>query len=291
MDLTISIVNYNSREYLQALLQSIFSSTTDASFEIIVVDNNSRDGSLEWIKSNYPEIKLVLNNENLGFAKAQNKGISASTGKFVLLLNPDSTVKPDAIQNMIDFMKTHPEAGAIGGKILNPDGTIQLSGKKFPTPLAAILLSLGIHKLFPNNPVTRNYYMPKESYDSVHEAEHVMGSFLMARKSAIDKVGLLDEGFFLYCEDVDWCMRLIQGGFNIYYLPSAVAVHHKGGSSKKDSYKNIIEHHKSLWRFYKKWYYKNYPQIISFLFYFGLIARKWVYLMINLFSREKKVRY
>jgi GT2 family glycosyltransferase len=291
MELTISIVNYHSEEFLPDLFKSISKSGLKAEHEILLSDNGSKGDLLKSIETNYPKIRLIRNNANLGFAKAHNKAIKSSTARFILLLNPDMTLRQDAVQNMLDFMRSHPEAGAVGGKILNLDGSVQLSGKMFPTPLAAIFLSLGIHKLFPNNRVTREYYMDERKYDEVHEVEHVMGSFMMVRRATIEKVGLMDENFFLYCDDVDWGMRINKGGFKVFYLPNAVGTHHKGGSSKKESYRMTVEHHKSLWYFYKKWYSKKYPFLINAIFYAGILLRKWAYLTINLMSREKKVRY
>jgi GT2 family glycosyltransferase len=290
-ELTISIVNYNSGEYLPALLRSIYSGGITAPFEVILVDNASSDGSLEYVAGSFPQVKIIKNTSNLGFAKAQNMGIKSSSGKFFLMLNPDMTVMPGAINKLLNFMKDHPLAGVVGGKVLNPDGTIQFSGKKFPTPLTAVFLSLGLHRLWPGNPISREYYMEEKEYDRTKEVDHVMGSFLMARKEVFVKTGPLDELFFLYCEDVDWCMRAKNTGFKIYYFPEAAVTHQKGGASRKESYKATVEHHKSLRYFYKKWYGNKYPAVVNFFFHLGITARKWVYLLINFFSKEKKVRY
>jgi len=291
MKLSVSIVNYNDGELITGLLDSVYSSEADFDYEVIVTDNGSTDGSAEMIESKYPEAKLIRNGENLGFARAQNAGIGASIGEYILLLNPDATIERRAMKRLVSFMDSHEEAGAAGGKILNPDGSIQLSGKKFPTPLTALFLTLGIHKLFPNNPVTKGYYMSEESYDQAQEVDHVMGSFLIARRAAISTAGLMDENFFLYCDDVDWCMRIKQEGYKIFYTPDAVMTHKKGGTTSRDSRRCIIEHHRSLWYFYRKWYYKKYPRLISMLYFTGLQIRKWVYLAINAVSTEKKVIY
>jgi GT2 family glycosyltransferase len=290
MKLSIIIVNYNSKDILLNLLGSINQNTRLRDLEVIVVDNASKDGSAEALRSK-KDVRVIANSRNLGFSTAVNQGIKASGGEYLLLLNPDISVKPGAIDVMLRFIESNKNAGAVGCKILNPDGSIQTSGKSFPDPMVMLFVTLGLHKLFPNNPVTKSYYHPLEDYDKPHQVEHLMASCLMVRRSVIDKVGLMDENFFLYCEDVDWSYRIHKAGYEIWYIPDAEVIHTKGASTRKESYRGIIEYHKSAWYFYKKYYYARYPRTLSFVFYVGLQVRKLWFLAANFFRKEKMVRY
>lgn len=291
MKLSIIIVNYNDRENTLKLLSSIDKNMHLRELEIILIDNASVDGSVEAIKTTRQDIKVIANTVNVGFPKAVNQGIKASSGDYVLLLNPDIEIKDSAIDKLVAFLDEHQDVGAAGGKILNPDGSIQLSGKSFPDPMVMLFVTFNLHRLFPNNPVTKGYYHSIEDYDKPHEVEHITASFLMVRRSAIDQVGMMDENIFLYCEDVDWCYRLHKEGYKIWYVPDSEVVHLKGASTSKASYRSIIEYHKSAWYFYKKYYWDKYPRSLSIVFYVGLQLRKYWHLIANFFSREKKVRY
>jgi GT2 family glycosyltransferase len=291
MKLSIVIVNYNSKDLLLPLLGSIYQNTKQKEIEIIVVDNGSGDGSVEAIRAAHKDVIILANPRNLGFSTAVNQGIKAGSGEYVLLLNPDVYVRLGAIDVMLRFMEDHSRAGAVGCKMLNPDGSVQASGKSFPDPMVMLFVTLGLHKLFPKNPVTSRYYHPTEDYNKPHEVEHLMAACLMVRRSVIDKVGLMDENFFLYCEDVDWSFRIHQAGHEIWYIPDAEVVHTKGGATSKESYRGIIEYHKSAWYFYKKYYYGRYPKLLSLLFYIGLQVRKLWFLAANFVRKDKKVNY
>ena len=291
MKLSIIVVNYNNEDVLLPLLGSIYQNTKLKALEIIVVDNASKDNSVDMIKLNFQEIKIIANPHNLGFSSAVNQGIRSSSGEFVLILNPDVIVKQNAIDTMLRFIESHQKAGAVGCKILNPDGSIQTSGKSFPDPMVMLFVTLNLHRIFPDNPVTKKYYHPLEDYDRPHQVEHLMGSCLMVKRSVIDEIGLMDENFFLYCEDVDWCFRIHKAGHEIWYIPDAEVVHAKGAATRKESYRGIIEYHKSAWYFYKKYYYAIYPKTLTFVFYVGLQLRKFWFLAANLIRKEKMVKY
>jgi GT2 family glycosyltransferase len=192
---------------------------------------------------------------------------------------------------MLSFIDSHPDAGVVGCRVLNPDGTLQLSGKTFPDPAAAFYIGLGLHKIFPNHRIAKRYYLPQQSYEELLEVDHVSGSCMMVSRTAIEQVGLLDENFFLYCEDVDWCARIQAGGFKIYYLPEAQIIHHKGASSSKESRRMIQEYHKSAWYFYRKHYARNSPVWLTVLMYLGIHARRGWLLLSDMLSTKKKVRY
>ena len=291
MKLSIIIVCYNDGALVLNLLDSVLSHTFLREYEIIMVDNASRDGSADMVAKSHPDVKIMRNEINKGFPTAVNEGIKASRGEYVLLLNPDIRVKERAIDILIEFMDSHPRAGAVGGKIINTDGSIQLSGKSFPDPMVMLFVTFDLHRIFPNNPVTKKYYHSLEDYGKTHEVEHLMASFLMVRRSVIDKVGLMDEHFFLYCDDVDWCYRIHNAGYEIWYVPSSEVTHAKGATTSRESYRGIVEYHKSAWYFYKKYYYDKYPKALSALFFVGLWMRKWWYLLANFMSTEKKVKY
>jgi len=291
MKLSIIIVNYKSADMIIGLIDSIYNGTKEKDHEIIIVDNYSNDGGIKQIKERYPDIKVIENPDNLGFATAVNRGIKASRGQYLLILNPDIIIKPGAIDVLIKSLDDDPRAGAAGGKILNPDGSIQLSGKSFPDPMVMLFVTLGLHKILPHNPVTDKYYHSTEDYGKKHQVEHLMASFLMVKREAIDKAGMMDEKFFLYCEDVDWCYRIHMSGYEIWYLPDSEVVHVKGATTSKNSYRAIVEYHKSAWYFYRKYYWDKYPILLSLSFYIGLQLRKYLYLIVNFFSKDKKVNY
>ena len=206
-DLSIIIVNFNNRKLLEECLGSIYRSTKNISFEVILSDNGSTDGSQEMVKAKFPGVKIIKNKENLGFTKASNQGLEIYNGRYAMLLNNDTFVKDDAFDLMVAFMDNNPCVGACGPKLLNVNGTIQRQGG-----------FLGRKLWKSTKPV---------------EANFVIGACLMVRREVIDKVGLLDENLFFYNDDLDWCLRIRKAGFKIYYLPDAEVTHYGGYSSKR----------------------------------------------------------
>lgn len=288
---TIVIVNYNSKELLRPLVDSINRSSSRYSFEIIIVDNHSSDGSKELILNEIPDVIFIENSRNIGYAAAVNRGIRCGTGKYFFILNPDVQLCKGTLDKMVNYMENHNDVGALGCKIINPDGTIQLSGKTFPTIKLALYHSFGIHHVFPRNRTMHRYYLFEKDYNRTYEVDHLMGSALMVRKEAIDKAGLLDEKFFLYFEDVDWCWRIKQRGYKVVYFPDAIVIHEKGACTRKESFRAIKIMHSSMWYFYKKYFASKYPWWLNELCCFGLWARKCIYLIINCFAIKKKVYY
>ncbi len=236
MDLSIIIVNYNVKEFLQNLLHSIAKASQSISTEVIVVDNASNDGSAEFIKEKFPHVKLIVNEKNLGFSKANNIGIKSASGNYILLINPDTIVSEDSFKKMIKFYEEHSEAGMAGCKILNPDGTLQLACRRsFPGPWTSFCKVTGLSTLFPNSRIFARYNLTYLNEDQTYEVDAISGSFMMIRREALEKVGGLDEQFFMYGEDLDICYRIQKSGYKVFYVHSAQIIHYKGESTKRSS--------------------------------------------------------
>lgn len=254
MDLSIIIINHNDRENLLRCLNSIYKNTPKIDFETIVIDNNSTNGSISFINNLFKEIRLIENKTNAGFARAANQGIRLANGKYILLLNNDTVVLPCSLNNLQNFMNSRPDALIVGGRVLNPDGSIQFSCREFPNYLTAIFNRQSIFtSLFKNNRFSKNYLMSDWSHDAARQVDWVSACYLIMHRNVIEKLGLMDERFFMYCEDVDLCYRAKQKSFKVYYFPGAEIVHYSGNSKKQD-FRKIIWHHQSMYLFYKKHY-------------------------------------
>lgn len=254
MKLSIIIVNYNTRELLQTCLQSIFSQTQNIDFEAIVVDNGSTDGSREMLAQSFPQVATIFNNENRGFAAANNQGVRQAKGEYILLLNSDTEIRDDAITKTVAFMDAHPEAGIAGCRLLNSDGSLQRSCEYFPELRDYFFESFYFDRIFPNSKIVGRFHLTWFDYNRTEKVDHVMGAFLMIRKKTIDQIGLMDENFFFYAEEADWCYRAKQAGWQTYFFPGAEAVHHGGGSADSISPKMLVQLHESRFKFYRKYH-------------------------------------
>lgn len=235
-DLSIIVVNYNVKEFLFNLLVSIEKASKDLQTEIIIVDNASEDGSVEFIKEKFPQVTLIENDTNLGFSKANNLGLKIATGKYILLLNPDTLVQENTFTEMIKFFEEHPDAGMSGCKILNPDGTLQLACRRsFPGPWTSFSKVTGLSSLFPKSKLFARYNLTYLNENEINEVDAISGSFMMIRKEVYEKIGGLDEIFFMYGEDLDWCYRVQKAGYKVYYVPATQILHYKGESTKRSS--------------------------------------------------------
>jgi GT2 family glycosyltransferase len=247
MELSVIIVSFNVKDYLHQCLQSVEIAIRKIDGEIFVVDNNSPDGSVEMIKSEFPRIRLIINRFNAGFAAANNQAIRQSEGRFVLLLNPDTVVGPDTFSNCIDFMKKKSDAGAIGIRMVNGEGRFLPESKRaLPTPVTAFFKSFGFSFMFPNSPVINRYYMPQNGTFETSFTEVISGAFMFMRREALNKAGLLDEDFFMYGEDIDLSYRLLQTGYRNYYLPEVSIIHYKGRSTPVNSFRDIIHFYSAM---------------------------------------------
>lgn len=263
VDLSISIVNYNTRELLKKCLKSIYENTHRISFEVFVVDNDSRDGSTKMVKEEFPQVYLIENKINVGFAKANNQAIKKSSGRYILLLNSDTIVLPNSFSIMTDFMDHHLQAGALGCKLLNPDMTLQPSCREFPSFITLLFESTFLDQLFPSSKVIGRYKLGHWKHNEVREVDQPMGACLMVRRKTIDEIGLLDEKFYMFFEEVDWCYRIKKRNWKIYFLPKAKAIHYGGQSIRKVNLKMFFCWHKSRYRFFKKKYSKVPPIVLK----------------------------
>lgn len=266
MKLSIAIVNWNTKALLNQCLTSVYANLDGLEAEVIVVDNGSSDGSAEMVRREFPQVKLVEAGENLGFTKANNLAYNMSSGKYFLLLNSDTVVLPGAISALVSFLDEHEEAGAVGSKLLNPDGSLQRSCSPFPTPLSELLDALYLSKLFPNNRFFGRYAMTHWDFSVTREVDFAGGSCLLVRRKASDQVGLLDEDFIMYSEEADLCYRLKAAGWKVFFLPTAQVIHYGGQSSKQDVNRTSVELCRSKYKFMLKHYGR-----VSALSYRGVV--------------------
>jgi GT2 family glycosyltransferase len=271
MDLSIIIVNYRTRELTLACIASVYASITSYDFEIILIDNASHDGMIAAANEQFPEVITIANTDNLGFSKANNQGIRIAQGRYVLLLNSDTIVQQDTLQTMLRFMDENPTVGASGCKIVLPDGSLDKACKRgFPTPSASFYYAFGFSKLFPNIPRFNQYQLGYLDPDQSYPIDSLVGAFMLIRREAIEQVGMLDEEFFMYGEDIDWCYRIKQAGWVNYYYPQTQIVHHKGASSRRKPYKIIYEFHRAMILFHNKHYRQKYSWLTNAIVYTGV---------------------
>jgi GT2 family glycosyltransferase len=273
LDLSIIIVNWNTRDLLTRCLQSVYNTTSSLDFEVIVVDNASTDGSQDMVRQEFPDVSLIANTENLGFAKANNQAIRCSQGRYILLLNSDAFVRENTIEQMVAFMDVHPEAGMAGCKLLYEDGRLQPSCTTFPTLFTEFCIATRLAKLFPKSPLFGKYRMTYWDFDDVREVDVILGAFMLARITAIDEVGLMDEGYFMYSEEVDWCYRFKEKGWKIFFYPGVEAVHLLGGSTRRVQVEMLVQMYRSRIEFFRKYYGKRSATLLKVLVGFHCLLR------------------
>jgi len=253
-DLSVLIVNYNTREYLSNCIESIFLSKADLRLEVIVVDNNSNDNSIELIKSTENKILVIKNDHNLGFSKAVNIGLKKCKGKYVCILNPDTSMKSDCIGGVLKYMDKKEDVGCVSPKIINPNGTLQVSCKRsLPKIRDSFFKLIGIDKIFPDNIFFSRYNLLYLDENKTHQVEVISGACMFFRKKTIDRVGSFDESFFLYGEDIDYCHRMNQLKIKVVYLPNYEITHFKGVSAESRPYQVIFEFHDSMIKYFNKY--------------------------------------
>lgn len=286
MDVSIIIVNYNTKDLTQQTIQSVIDTTHKIKYEIILVDNASSDGSVEAVRENYSNVKIIVNDDNLGFSKANNIGMKESSGKYILLLNSDTKVLEECIDKCVDYIERHKEIGALGCKINLANGELDHACKRgFPTPEASVYYMLKLDKIFPKVKKFGRYRMSYLPDDEIGEVDSLTGAFMLGRRDVIDKIGGLDEEFFMYGEDLDWCYRIKEAGYKIMYYPEAKIIHYKGQSSKKKRKKTIYEFHRAMYLFYNKHYVKKYNFLVTLFVYIGIAFRLLTVSIFNVFKK------
>lgn len=254
---SVLIVNWNTKEHLHRCLYSLTHYVLRITPEIIVVDNASVDGSAEMVRQEFPQVRLIVNGQNIGYAAANNQAEKVTKGRYLLLLNPDTEVLPDAIAKLVSFAEAHPDAGAVAPKLVYPDGRLQPSVRSFPTPAALLFSALALDKLFairhsPFAAVFGRYRMTWFSYDRIAEVDQPMASALLVRREVWEQIGGMDETMPIFFNDVDFCWRLKKTGWRIYFLPDATIVHHHGASTRLLGIGKALATHRGLLSFYDK---------------------------------------
>lgn len=286
--LSIVIVNYRVPYFLEQCLLSVQKSGQGMDMDIWVVDNNSGDGSVEYLRSRFPTVHFIANEENVGFSRANNQAIRISTGEYVLLLNPDTLIGESTLRTVVDFMDAHPHAGGLGVKMLNAHGQFLPESKRgFPSPWVSFCKLSGLNKLFPRSRRFNGYHLGYLSHDEVHHVEVLAGAFMLMRRKALDEVGLLDERFFMYGEDIDLSYRLVQGGYDNFYYPTPI-LHYKGESSSVTDVKYLRSFHGAMGLFFDKYYRGKLNPLAHGLINLIIQGRTQLALALRHFKQERK---
>ncbi len=274
MKLSVIIVNYNVLHFLEQCLYAVQKATANIDAEIFVVDNNSVDGSCSMVREKFPEVILIENHDNKGFSKANNQAINQSKGEYVLLLNPDTIVEEDSFEKCIQFMDEHPEAGGLGVKMIDGKGRFLPESKRgLPTPAVAFYKIFGLAKLFGKSKRFGRYHLGHLPKDETHEIDVLAGAYMFLRKKTLDEVGLLDETFFMYGEDIDLSYRITQGGYKNFYFPETTIIHYKGESTKKGSINYVKVFYQAMAIFARKHFSKGRAGMFSFLINMAIYFR------------------
>jgi len=286
MKLSVIIVNYNVKHFLEQCLLSVERAMKDLSVEVWVVDNLSVDGSVSMVERKFPWVKLIANDKNLGFSKANNQAMRIAEGEYFLLLNPDTVIEEDTLEKVIQFMDNHPDAGGMGVKMVDGKGYYLPESKRgLPSPETAFYKIFGIAKIFPKSKRFNRYYLGHLDKEKTHEIEILSGAFMLMRKKTLDKVGLLDEEFFMYGEDIDLSWRIILGGYKNYYFPETTIIHYKGESTKKGSLNYVFVFYSAMIIFASKHFSPKRARLYSLVIKLAVYLRASV-AIVNRFARR-----
>lgn len=282
--ISIVIVSFNVERLLKECIESIYRETTESTFDIWVVDNHSHDSSVQMLKNHFPQVHLIENDRNVGFPKANNQAIVQNTSDYILLLNPDTIVQDRAIDKMVRFMDEYPDTGVSGCRVLNEDGSLQLACRRsVPTPKVAFYRLTGLSRLFPNSKTMARYNLTYLDPNAPHEVDAVSGAFLVIRKKVVDAIGMLDENFFIYGEDMDWCIRARKAGWKVMYYPHAQIVHYKGVGCKTNNLKTTYEFYRAMVLFHRKHFAQECSALTNLVIYIGIVLtallawRRWLF--------------
>jgi O-antigen biosynthesis protein len=284
MDISIVVVNYNVKHFLEQCLHSVFKALKNYHAEVFVVDNNSVDGSCQMVREKFPKVQIIENKVNLGFSKANNQAIKISKGKYILLLNPDTFLQEDTLERCIEFCNKTTDAGGLGVKMIDGGGRFLPESKRsLPTPAVAFYKIFGLAAVFPKSKIFGKYHLGYLSNDKIHKVEVLAGAFMLLRKEVLDKIGLLDESFFMYGEDIDLSYRIIQSGYSNYYFPETTIVHYKGESTKKSSINYVMVFYKAMIIFAHKHFTKKNAKIYSLLINLAIYFRAFLGIIRRIF--------
>lgn len=273
LDVSIIIVNWNGKDLMRRCLDAVIATTRRVSYEVIVVDNASTDGSQDFLKQTYPDVRLIENTDNAGFAGANNQGMAISEGRYVLLLNSDAFVGEGTIDTMVQFMDEHPDAGMSACKLLYDDGRLQPSAYAFPSLLTELYTALQLDKVFARSREFGKYLMTWWDFDEVREVDTVMGAFMLVRREVVDQVGVMDTSYFMYSEEFDWCYRIKQQGWKILYNPAVQTVHLWGGSSQRVRVEMFLQLYRSKVTFFRKHYGAVSANLLKLILGIGCLLR------------------
>jgi GT2 family glycosyltransferase len=288
IDISVCIVNYQAKDYLRDCLHSLYEHTA-STFEVILVDNGSTDGSLEMLKDEFPDVQTTENPDNLGFTRPMNQALEQGRGRYLLQLNPDTIILPAALDRLVAFLESHPEIGICGPKVLNSDGSLQKQCRRGePTPWAVISYFTRLNRLFPDSKLFGGYLLNYMDEDETHPVAGVSGSCMLIRRAVIDQIGYLDERFFAYQEDADYCFRTREAGWEIYYMPEAQIIHYGGqGGSRVQPFRSIYAWHHSYYLYYRKNLAKDYFFLLNWAYYFIMLVKLALALLLNLFRKDE----
>jgi GT2 family glycosyltransferase len=274
LKLSVIIVNYNVKHFLEQALHSVRKASQHIPVEVFVVDNHSADGSGEMVRRKFPEVILIENKENFGFSKANNQAMRLAKGEYFLLLNPDTVVQEDTFEKVVAFMDATQDAGGVGVKMIDGKGHFLPESKRsLPTPEVAFYKMFGLSALFPKSKRFGKYHLGFLDKDQTHEVEVLSGAFMMMRKSVLDQTGLLDEDYFMYGEDIDLSYRIIQAGFKNYYFPDTAIIHYKGESTKRTSINYVFVFYRAMVIFAQKHYSARHAKLFSLLIHVAIYIR------------------
>jgi len=282
LDLSVVIVSFNVRKFLEECLHSLYKTIKDIQFEVFVVDNQSKDGTVQMLKTEFPNVNLIVNQENVGFVKANNIAFKKSTGKYILMLNPDTVIVQNSFRKTIDYFEQHPKIGAIGCKMLNSDRTLQPSCYNFPSLREIFGLYFLGNRIFNS--------LKKINYDKTQVVDFVRGAFMAINRQCLEEIGLLDENFFMFAEESDLCYRMKKTGWKVVYMPDIEIIHHRGKSTEQVSDKMYLQRIRSLIYFFQKNYGKSNMLLLRIIIFFGvglrLLLRKLIEMRNNILHRE-----
>lgn len=287
-EVSVCIVTYQACQLLKNALLSLYKNT-QIDLEVIVVDNGSSDGVQEMLAADFAEVKFIENSRNLGFTLPMNQALRMAGGNYLLLLNPDTIVLPDAVQELHDFMQTHPQVGICGPKVLNMDGSLQKSCRRGDSrPWAVITYFTGLSALFPSSRLFSRYHMTYLDEDELNPVDGVSGSCMLLRRQVIDQIGYLDEKYFAYQEDADYCLRARAVGWGVYYVPEARILHYGGlGGSQVNRWQSILEWHKSYYLLFSKHFAQDYFFLFNWFYYLAMLGKLLITLLTAVFKRAK----